>query len=149
MTPASLKITRILAACTAASSLSGCTYPVTSPDNNANPRSCSATDSRIGQTAVFRTLAHDVAGQAVIVDDCTIEIRNFVYDGGGPNVVVYVAKDLSFANALTISENLSGTPYNGGTLTVQLPENASLDDARAISIWCIDFAVNFGDGTFQ
>lgn len=118
-------------------------------NGNLNSRTCTALDARVGQSAMLRTLSHAVSGQAVIVDDCTIEIRNFTYDGGGPNVVVYVDRDLNFANPLIISANLSGTTFTGETLTVQLPESASLDDARAIAIWCTDFDVNFGDGVFQ
>ena len=33
----------------------------------------------------FQTLWHDVAGTVQIVDDKTLVIRNFVYDGEGPD----------------------------------------------------------------
>ena len=33
----------------------------------------------------MQTVSHDVAGTVRIVDDKTLEIRNFVYDGEGPD----------------------------------------------------------------
>lgn len=132
--------------------LHGCMMNTTNPPQNDNQnlaRSCDANDSRVGQTAQLSTLRHNVSGTAVIVDDCTIEIRNFTYDGGGPNVVVYADVDRNFNTPLILSEDISGTVFNGETLTVQSPESASLDDVRAISIWCLQFDVNFGDGLFQ
>ena len=36
----------------------------------------------VGWEAEFVTRAHDVAGRAVIVDETTIELRDFTFDGG-------------------------------------------------------------------
>jgi len=41
---------------------------------------CAKTHSKIGQTGFFSTFAHNVAGMATIIDDCTIEITQFDYE---------------------------------------------------------------------
>lgn len=128
--------------------VSGCIGPAdNAPDGN-SLRTCPASDARIGQTATLSTLAHGVSGVARIVDDCTIAIENFTYDGGGPEVVVYGDSDRTFSSPLILSANINGTVYSGHTLTVQIPEGATLDEVRAIAIWCVDFDINFGDAEF-
>lgn len=110
---------------------------------------CTAADARIGQTAPLRTYFHSVSGTARIVNDCTIEIQDFTYDGGGLDVRVYGARDLSFSDPVILSRDLRRPGgYRSATLTVQLPEGVTLDDVRAIAIWCVAVDVNFGDGAF-
>lgn len=125
----------------------GC--PMPGGSNDGMQQNCAADDSRVGRTAVLSTLAHQVSGTARILDNCTLAIENFNYDGGGPNVRVYLARDADYANGLSISADLSGRRYTSETLTLPLPTGVSLDDAVRISIWCADFDVNFGDGAFQ
>lgn len=113
------------------------------------PAECAAADPRIGQNARLRTYFHSVSGTARIVDDCTIEIQDFTYDGGGLDVRVYGARDLSFSDPVILSRDLRRPGgYRGATLTVKLPEGVTLDDVRAIAIWCVPADVNFGDGVF-
>jgi hypothetical protein len=40
-------------------------------------------------------------------------------------------------------------PYQGETIEAKLPADKTLDDLDAISIWCVDFAVDFGSGEFS
>ncbi len=93
---------------------------------------------------------HDVAGTAVIVDDRTIELRDFTYDGGGLNARVFVlpaGADIDQAYE-TDSGNLVGSPFDNGVLTLTLPDEATLADFNALTLWCIPAAVSFGDGVF-
>jgi hypothetical protein len=114
-------------------------------------RKCASNHVMVGQTGELSTLAHSVSGTATIVDDCTIEITNFNYDGGGIIVEVYAGIDEDYQPPVgfAISENIFGTRFENQTFTVQLPTNKTLDDLNGISIWCSDVGVSFGDSLFN
>lgn len=47
------------------------------------------TSAKVGKTLTLSSRAHGVSGTATVVDDCTIQLSNFNYDGGGlPDVYV-------------------------------------------------------------
>ena len=119
--------------------------------NMSELRECDATHTKIGQVAVFTTRYHNVGGTATIIDDCTIQIDNFTYDGQGVDVRFYSGLGGNYAGGFSMSkEDLHrNSSYNGETVYAQLPEGRSLDELDGISVWCVDFAINFGDGTFQ
>ncbi len=50
---------------------------------------CTKKHSTIGQVATLSTRSHGVAGQATIINDCTIKMTNFSFDGGGLDVYFY------------------------------------------------------------
>lgn len=119
---------------------------------------CGADNPRIGQTAVLVApphcdlplFDHDVSGTAEIVDDCTIVIHDFNYDGTALDARVAGIVNNDFMNPIMLTENLSPTgPYRGATLTVTLPEGVTLDDVRHIAVVCAPFRINFGDGRFE
>lgn len=114
----------------------------------ATTRECGSTHPKVGHTTTLSQRSHDVAGTAAIVDDCTIEITGFSYDGRGLDVRIYAAHDGDYANGFAISDDLLGTAYANGTLRVQLPEDMTLDDLDGISVWCVEAGVSFGDGMF-
>ncbi len=119
--------------------------PIPTPDS----RTCASTHPRIGQQAELSTIAHNVSGTAVIVDDCTIRIDNFSFDGGGINIRVYAGNGDFLTTGFSISDDLFGQVFNNDTLTVTIPEGRTLDDIDRISIWCIPVRFSFGDGIFQ
>lgn len=105
---------------------------------------------KVGQMAILSTLAHDVAGQVLIKDNCTLEVTGFSYDGGGPSVYFYGGVDGDYdAQGFRIGEQLNGQVYNDASFTVTLDSAAHLDQMNGISVWCYDFAVSFGDGLFM
>jgi mono/diheme cytochrome c family protein len=112
-------------------------------------RECDATHTKIGQVAALSTFAHSVSGTAEIIDDCTIRVEQFVYDGGGIDVRFYSGLRGDYVNGFPMSEDLlrSGG-YNGETVYAQLPVGRTLDELDGISVWCVDVAVSFGDGIF-
>jgi hypothetical protein len=114
-------------------------------------RECASSHVMVGQTGELSTLAHSVSGTATIVDDCTIEITNFNYDGGGIIVEVYAGLDENYHPPVgfAISDNIFGTRFVNQTYTVQLPTDKTLDDLNGISIWCSDVGVSFGDSLFN
>ena len=132
--------------------LAGCASDdVDGPDGGtvaATTRECAATHAEVGHATTLSERAHDVRGTATIVDDCTIELTNFTYDGRGLDVRIYAAHGGDYANGFAISNDLLGTAYSNETLRVQLPEGMTLDDLDGVSVWCVEAGVSFGDGLF-
>jgi len=111
---------------------------------------CDATHPKIGQTAELVEAFHDVGGTATIIDDCTIRITDFTYDAAGIDVRLYGALGGAFESGFPMGDDLVGpVPYMGETLDFELPEGMTMDDLDSVSIWCVDFAISFGDGTFS
>lgn len=102
----------------------------------------------VGTTSTFSNFAHDIGGTLTLIDDRTIEISNFTYDGGGPSVFFYTGTDGNYAAGRLIGPMLNGRVWNGETLTIELPGDITLDDFNGISVWCDIFNANFGDATF-
>ncbi len=112
---------------------------------------------RVGAVAIFTNYFHGISGTAHIVNNRTIELRNFYYDGGGLDVVAYVSPNWfpspypsSYSGTVISGDLRRPSPgYVNETLSFTLPEGFDLDSAVYISIWCIDIPVSFGDGMFQ
>ena len=108
---------------------------------------CGMDHPRVGQVAFLSTIAHKVSGRAKILDNCTLEITQFNYDGKGlPDVYVYGGLNGNYNFAL--GENLFGRPFVNQTLRIKLAPG-DLDRMNAISIWCVQVGANFGDGIFS
>jgi len=115
------------------------------------PGECEQSHDLVGSSADFSTFAHGVTGTATILNDCTIEVTNFSYDGSAPLVYFYAAVDNQYAkdDAFAVSQQLrQGSAYNNETIRLQLPTGKTLDDLNSISVWCVEFAVNFGEVNF-
>src|SRR5262245_50505567 len=111
---------------------------------------CSITDLRVGQEATLIRREHGVSGVARIIDDCTIVIENFSYDGGGLDVRVVGASDSNLRNRTILSNDLvRPAAYNNETLSFALPVGKTLADVQWISIYCVTAQASFGDGQFQ
>lgn len=111
---------------------------------------CDNTHQKVGYSGNFETFAHNVSGKATIIDNCTIEISQFSYDGGGPDVYLYAAKNHDYINidAFAIGQKLNGKIYNDAKFFIKLPTNKTLDDLTGLSVWCVDFEANFGQIEF-
>ena len=118
--------------------------------SNENMSSCEQTHAMVGYSGFFETYHHNVAGKATIIDDCTIEITQFDYDGGGPEVYFYgaIAHNYGDSNAFAIGQKLSGQEFDNAEIIIKLPQNKTLDDLTGLSVWCVDFNANFGQMTF-
>ena len=112
---------------------------------------CEKTHARVGQSGFFMTYSHNVSGKAEVIDDCTIKISQFSYDGGGPLVYFYAAIDHNYDSdsAFAMGNLLTGTVFNDDEIILKLPNGKTLDDLNGLSVWCIDFKANFGDLTFS
>jgi plastocyanin len=106
---------------------------------------------RAGWSAELATFFHDVSGTVTIIDERTLYVENFTFDGGGPLVYFYLGEtdaNASYINGLAVEPLLSGTVYSGESLTLTLPPGETMDGYGAISVWCADVNVNFGSGAF-
>ena len=119
-------------------------------DNGLSVNGCTSEHPLVGRQAEFETRFHGVAGLVRIVDDCTIRISGFNYDGQGPQVYFYGALDgrYSAEQAFIIGERLDGTVYVNDELVLTLPAGSTLDEMNGISVWCADFDINFGSAEF-
>lgn len=111
---------------------------------------CGADDPRVGYIAeLTNRFIHNVSGTARIVDNCTIVIENFTFDGLGvpPAVVGIVNED--FGNPIILLGNIFRPGgYENETLVVPLPEGVTLDDVPMISISCLGGVAAFRYGNF-
>lgn len=113
---------------------------------------CTSSSAKIGQQAQLVTSFHNVGGTAIIIDDCTIEITGFSFDGGGINTQIYLGNDGEFRGSqggFSVSGNLVGTVFLDQTMRVTLPPGKTLDDFNSISVWCVPVSVSFGTGFFS
>ncbi|MDO6445416.1 DM13 domain-containing protein [Colwellia sp. 1_MG-2023] len=118
--------------------------------NNQESVNCDATHSSVGQYGYFESLAHGVSGRAEIIDNCTIKVTEFYYDGRGPKVNFYVGQDHDYTsdNAFAISREINGPSYENAEFTLRLPNDKSLDDFNTLSVWCVEFSASFGQLQF-
>jgi len=105
----------------------------------------------VGWFADLQEYHHDVGGRATIVDESTIEITDFTYDGKGINSRFFLLIDgEKFRDDYELTDNLvRSDPYEGETLTLDLPSHARFDDFNLLTLWCVPAGANFGDGVFQ
>jgi hypothetical protein len=105
----------------------------------------------VGVSAEFSNLAHDINGTLTVLDNRTLEISNFSYDGGGPSVYFYTGVGGNYrssAGGRLIGPQLNGRVYENETIRVTLPDDLTLDDFDGVSVWCDIFSANFGDARF-
>lgn len=119
--------------------------------NMTRTRSCSGDSTKIGYTGTFSTLAHNVSGTATVLDNCTLEINMFNFDGAAPNVKFYagVSGNFSDSEAFGIGERINGRSYVNETIILELPEGKFVDDFDSLSVWCIEFSADFGNLRLQ
>lgn len=109
---------------------------------------------RAGWQAELITRFHDVSGTVTIVDEFTLQVDDFHYDGTGLATYFYLddpsSNEITFVNGFLIEPLLlrAQEPYEGESLTLDLGTH-SLDGHRAISVWCVPVDVSFGDGIFE
>jgi Electron transfer DM13 len=105
----------------------------------------------------FPTRAHRVTGQVVVVSERVLEIRGFVFDGQAPAVFFWA--DVNPTPSIGGFVLYDAAPSNGcgnkaleaadgsRTYQVEFPEGKSVRDilGGSISVWCEEFAANFGE----
>jgi hypothetical protein len=107
---------------------------------------------RAGWETHLSEAGHGVSGTVTIVDERTLRLTHFNYDGHAPDMFVCVGTNKT-RNAFRTGVGLLVGPrlaraYQDETLEVQLPEGQTLDGWNAVCIWCVSVQFNFGWGTF-
>lgn len=115
------------------------------PPNTEN----TSTHPSVGTSAVFSNRAHDVSGTVTVIDDRTLQITDFNYDGDGVIVFFYTGNNGNYRDgapgAGPIGPQLNGRSYVDETITLTIPPELTLDDFNELSVWCIPFAASFGE----
>jgi mono/diheme cytochrome c family protein len=111
---------------------------------------CGKTNPRVGWKADLgiNTGEGQVSGFVTMIDDCTLQLTSFSYDGNGIDVRVFGSKVKTFRPGFVIGPDLFGHRYNKATLNVTLPAGKTLDDLDWVSIWCTKARADFGSGPF-
>jgi hypothetical protein len=122
--------------------------PAVTPGGDGTALCGRSDNAKVGQVANLSTLSHRVSGKATVIDNCTIEITAFNYDGLGlPDVFIYGAVAPNYATGFAIGPNLFGIPQTNTTLRLTL-KAGELNQLDGISVWCVRAGVSFGDGRF-
>ncbi len=102
-------------------------------------------------------LQHGVGGKVYIVDDDTLLIKDFTYDGRGPDAFFYVGKEGSRPSEQygvivpypsSSDRNTTLHEFNGEDVTLKLPAVYKTSELRWLSVWCRKYSVDFGNVYF-
>ncbi|KAG2439762.1 hypothetical protein HYH02_010639 [Chlamydomonas schloesseri] len=108
---------------------------------------CGRSDPRVGSSTPLTGYEHVAQGAAVyVVDDCTLRISGFTYDGLAPDAFWMAAASDSAAayntSSLVLSSMWRGGPITKGTIFVRLPAGVRLSQVAALSFFCRSMGVN-------
>merc|ERR1719187_3077713 len=113
------------------------------------------------------TKHHAVSGELWALDDKTLMVKNFNYDGTGPDAFFWVGKEGTPAQTNEDTTAILAHPFEGihykyrneaapilkaasqETVTLVLPENMKVSDLKWLSVWCRKFSVDFGNVMFS
>jgi len=112
----------------------------------------------------FINYAHGISGSVYLVDEKTLLIKGFKYDGAGPDAFFWAGTEGSPSSVGTIlpypfegkffayedqsAPILTGQFSGDKDIVLTLPETLKSTDIKWLSVWCRAFSVNFGDLTF-
>jgi hypothetical protein len=112
----------------------------------------------------LKTKQHGVRGKVFAVDEKTILVKNFQYDGAGPDAFFWVGTSEAPGNeGYILAHPFAGKFYKydddnapilkgrfDGTedIKLTLPKDLNVTDLKWFSVWCRQFSVNFGDLIF-
>ena len=110
---------------------------------------------KVGWEAELQTHFHQVSGTVRILDEYTLEVEHFYYDGGGPAVYFWldgpnpISGGRTYLLGSSVGQRLNGMPWDDAYIATLDTGGISLADVEGISVWCEDFKVSFGDGLFM
>lgn len=98
----------------------------------------------------FKTFYHEVVGDVYAVDDKTLFIKDFTYDGAGPDAFFWAGNTNKPDTTGTIIPDEKGqtkplSAYKNKDLVLRLPEGKTIADFKWLSVWCRKFRANFGE----
>ncbi|XP_050585241.1 protein Skeletor, isoforms B/C isoform X1 [Bombus affinis] len=102
----------------------------------------------------LKNYAHGIKGDVYAVDDTTIFIKGFCYDGTGPDAYFWVGNSstptpqgyiVPYPEIKEGSDPVVLKLYNYTDIILKLPNGKRIRDIKWLSVWCRRFTVNFGD----
>ncbi|XP_012348052.1 protein Skeletor, isoforms B/C isoform X2 [Apis florea] len=102
----------------------------------------------------LKNYAHGIKGDVYAVDDTTIFIKGFCYDGTGPDAYFWVGNTstptpqgyiVPYPEMEKIRDPVVLQSYNYTDIILKLPDGKRIRDIKWLSVWCRRFTVNFGD----
>jgi hypothetical protein len=120
---------------------------------SSTPTAAQLNSPQVGWQAELSKKFHHVSGTVTVLDQNTIQVDDFTFDGGGIDVYFYLGREntkSAFQSGLPIGDQLLSRVFDGSgpPLVIDLPPHQTLEGWNAISVWCVTAAVSFGDGTF-
>lgn len=97
----------------------------------------------------LRSLSHDVqSGSIEILNDSSIHISEFYYDGKGTDVHFWVGKGLPSSDGTIIPDEYGSLDplsiYSGKNITLHLPSNLTINDIDYLAVWSVIYKHNYG-----
>nr|XP_008197570.1 PREDICTED: protein Skeletor, isoforms B/C isoform X2 [Tribolium castaneum] len=102
----------------------------------------------------LQEFAHGIKGTVYAVDESTIFIKGFSYDGTGPDAFFWIGnspRPSPEGIIIPYPENYAGREppvlraYNNTNIILRLPMGKRIRDIRWLSVWCRRFTVDFGE----
>ncbi|KAH8374669.1 hypothetical protein KR200_003355, partial [Drosophila serrata] len=102
----------------------------------------------------FTNFAHGIKGRIYAVDESTLFVKSFAYDGTGPDAFFWVGKTprpSPDGYIIPYPEEYMGMDppilqaHNGTDILLRLPMGKRIKDIRWLSVWCRRFTVDFGE----
>ncbi|XP_055343898.1 uncharacterized protein LOC129591995 [Paramacrobiotus metropolitanus] len=102
----------------------------------------------------FRTLMHNVSGEVYALDDTTLFIKGFSYDGTSPDGKFVLSKTELIQDPLEVLADEWGTSNDGlleyvnKDIIIRLNPGTKLSDYKALAVYCADYKLDFGHVIF-
>ncbi|XP_075145632.1 protein Skeletor, isoforms B/C [Haematobia irritans] len=102
----------------------------------------------------FTNFAHGIKGSIYAVDESTLFIKSFAYDGTGPDAFFWVGKTprpspegfiIPYPEDYVGIEPPILKAHNNTDIILRLPMGKRIKDIRWLSVWCRRFTVDFGE----
>ncbi|BFF91520.1 protein Skeletor [Drosophila madeirensis] len=102
----------------------------------------------------FTNFAHGIKGHIYAVDESTMFVKSFAYDGTGPDAFFWVGKTprpSPDGYIIPYPEEYTGVDppilqaHNKTDIILRLPMGKRIKDIRWLSVWCRRFTVDFGE----
>ena len=109
--------------------------------------SISTTTTTLPSKSMWRTREHETSGDVFVTSDGNINYLRFenLSTSNGPDLKVYIAKQLEDNGTPIDFINLGDLKGNIGNANYEVPSNVDLKEYKYVVIWCKRFSASFAD----
>lgn len=127
------------------------TVPVPEPEPD-EPKEHSTPSEDPGYHGVrlgpFENVFHGVFGYVYVANEDTFRIRQFSYDGQGPQTFFYVSNDKIDENGVRLKDENGNTEelkaYNNADIMIKLEDGKKVSEFKYFYIYCVQATTSFG-----